>query len=443
MIGLRAHGFNIVSFCNAPGEALVFTRRMQESTDRGPMHGISLKHARLLLAAAKHSSVTGAAAAINRSQTSVTKSLHDLERDVGVELFDRSAKGITLTGFGKALEKGALLAADSFQRARGSVAPNTMQASPSISRFFEMDVSDRWLDAFLAVAEHQDTQAAADELGITVAAILVNIRKLEDMLRQPLFERLPNATVPTSFSKTLVKEVKLARMHLRHACDEIKAMQGIKAGLVTFGSLPFSRTYLLPKAITRLRAAYPDIDVVTMEAPYAELLSALRCGDIDFLVSALDRSEPDDSSLSRESLIYNRPSIVVRSGHPLTKLKAVTWDDVSDYEFVLQHKESPTRHMLEDALNEHGHELPRYAVQTGSLLITRGILKDTDMVTVLSAHQISYEQELDLLTTIDLPILDDSRPIGIIRRAQGSIPPAAEALLEEIRKVATELGPDI
>lgn len=415
---------------------------MQESTARKLMHGISLKHARLLLAAAKHSSVTGAAAAINRSQTSVTKSLHDLERDVGVELFDRSAKGITLTGFGKALEKGALLAADSFQRARGSVAPNTMQASPSISRFFEMDVSDRWLDAFLAVAEHQDTQAAADELGITVAAILVNIRKLEDMLRQPLFERLPNATVPTSFAKTLVKEVKLARMHLRHACDEINAMQGIQAGRVTFGSLPFSRTYLLPKAIIRLREAYPDIDVVTKEAPYAELASALRCGDIDFLVSALDRDEPD-SSLTRETLIYNRPCIIVRSGHPITRLESPTWEDLSKYEFVLQHKESPTRHMFEDALAANGYEPPHYAVQTGSLLITRGILEETDMVTVLSSHQIVYEQKLDLLTTVDLPILNDSRPIGIIRRAQGSIPPAAGALLEKIREVATELGPDI
>ncbi len=406
------------------------------------MHGISLKHARLLLAAAKHSSVTGAAAAINRSQTSVTKSLHDLERDVGVELFDRSAKGITLTGFGKALEKGALLAAESFQRARGSVAPNTMQASPSISRFFEMDVSDRWLDAFLAVAEHQDTQAAADELGITVAAILVNIRKLEDMLRQPLFERLPNATVPTSFAKTLVKEVKLARMHLRHACDEIQAMQGIKAGRVTFGSMPFSRAHLLPKAINRLLEDYPDIDVVTMEAPYAESLSALRCGDIDFLVSALDRDEPD-SSLSRESLINNRPSIVVRSGHPLTKLESPTWEDVSKYRMVLTHKESPTRQVFERALKENGYEPPHYVVQTGSLLITRGILEDTDMVTVLSSHQIHYEHELDLLTTIELPILKHSRPIGVIRRAQGSIPPAAEALLEKIREVAQELGPRI
>ncbi len=406
------------------------------------MQGISLKHARLLLAAARHSSVTGAAAAINRSQTSVTKSLHDLEREVGVELFDRSAKGITLTGYGHALEKGAKLAAESFARARGAVPPNMMQSAPSIARFFEMDVSDRWLDAFLSVAEHQDTQAAADELGITVAAILVNIRKLEDMLRQPLFERLPNATVPTSLARTLVTETKLARMHLRHACDEIQAMQGIKAGRVVFGSLPFSRTFILPKAINRLRAKYPDIDVITMEAPYAELLSALRCGDIDFLVSALDRDEPD-SNLSLETLVNNRPAIVVRAGHPLTKIESPTWEDLAAYEWVLSHKQSPTRHLFEDALAEHGYEPPRYAVQTGSLLITRGILEDTDMVTVLSAHQIHYEIKLDLLTTIDLPIFSKTRPIGIIRRAQGSIPPAAEELLDEIRRVAAEIGSDI
>jgi len=406
------------------------------------MTSISLKHARLLLAAAKHSSVTGAAAAINRSQTSVTKSLHDLEREVGVDLFDRSAKGITLTAYGDALRKGALHASDAFARARGAVPPNTMQASPSIGRFFDMDVSDRWLDAFLAVAEHQDTQAAADELGITVAAILVNIRKLEDMLRQPLFERLPNATVPTSFANTLVTEVKLARMHLRHACDEIRDMQGIKAGKVVFGSQPFSRTFILPQAIMRLRERFPDIDVVAREAPYAEMLSALRCGDIDFLVTALDRTE-FDSSLTVETLINNKPAIVVRNGHPLTKLDSVAWDDLKTHDWIMSHRASPTRTIFEQALKENGYEPPHYAIQTSSLLITRGLLEGTDMVTVLSKHQIHYEERLDLLTTIDLPLFDHSRPIGVIRRAQGTIPPAAEAMLEAIRDVASDIGPKL
>ena len=406
------------------------------------MSGISLKHARLLLAAARHSSVTGAAAAINRSQTSVTKSLHDLEADVGVELFDRSAKGITLTAYGKALAEGAVLARDAFARTKESLPPATLSAKPSIGRFFEMDVSDRWLDAFIAVAEHQDTEAAADGLGITVAAILVNIRKLEDMLHQPLFDRLPNATMPTPFAATLVTEIKLARMHLRHAVQEIKAMQGVQSGRIHFGSMPFSRTFILPTAIKRLREKHPDIDVSTMEAPYAELLAALRCGDIDFIVTALDRDEPD-SSLNCEALIENRLSIVVRSGHPLTRVKKPTWSDFEGYDWVLPNKVSPTRHLFEDALAEHGYELNRRAVETGSLLITRGLLEDTDMVTVLSAHQIHYERKLDLLTTVDLPIFKKARPIGIIRRAQGSMLPASEVLLDEIRAAAKELGPAV
>ncbi len=405
------------------------------------MSGISLKHARLLLAAAKHSSVTGAAAAINRSQTSVTKSLHDLEADVGVELFDRSAKGITLTAYGKALAEGAGLARDAFARAKEAVPPATLSTKPSIGRFFEMDVSDRWLDAFIAVAEHQDTEAAADGLGITVAAILVNIRKLEDMLHQPLFDRLPNATVPTAFATTLVSEIKLARMHLRHAVQEINAMQGVQSGRIYFGSMPFSRTFILPTAIKRLREKHPDIDVSTMEAPYAELLAALRCGDIDFIVTALDRDEPD-SSLTCEALIDNRVSIVVRTGHPLTRIENPKWSDFDGYDWVLPNTVSPTRHLFEDALAEHGYELPRRAVETGSLLITRGLLEDTDMVTVLSAHQIHYERKLDMLTTIDLPIFKKARPIGIIRRAQGSMLPASEVLLDEIRAAAKEIGPD-
>lgn len=406
------------------------------------MNAISLKHARLLLAAAKHSSVTGAANAINRSQTSVTKSLHDLEREVGVDLFDRSAKGITLTGFGKALEQGALRAGEAFERARGHVAPATLQASPSIGRFFEMDVSDRWLDAFIAIADHQDTQAAADDLDITVAAVLVNLRKLEDMLRQSLFERLPNAMEPTSFARMLVTEIKLARMHLRHAVEEIHDMQGVRAGRVHLGSLPFSRTLLLPRAINRLQNKYPDLDVVTMEAEYKELLAALRCGDIEFIVTALDRDELDDSLVS-EALIYNQPALVVRNDHPLTKIKKLQWDDIAPYRFVLGTKNSPTRLQFEHALAKQGLTPPRYAVETGSLLITRGILEDTDMVTVLSAHQIYYEEKLSLLTTLELDILEDKRPIGIILRAHGSIPPAAHALLQELRGVTEELGPTI
>jgi LysR family transcriptional regulator of gallate degradation len=109
----------------------------------------------------------------------------------------------------------------------------------------------------------------------------------------------------------------------------------------------------------------------------------------------------------------------------------------------MSHRESPTRAIFEAALQENGHEPPHYSIQTSSLLITRGILEGTDMITVLSAHQIHYEQRLNLLTTLDLPLFDQTRPIGVIRRSQGSIPPAAEAMLDAIRDVANDIGPKI
>ena len=49
------------------------------------------------MAVANAASVTGAAKVVNRSQTSVTKSIQDLEQQLGVSLFNRAPKGVSLT----------------------------------------------------------------------------------------------------------------------------------------------------------------------------------------------------------------------------------------------------------------------------------------------------------------------------------------------------------
>ena len=72
-----------------------------EST--APASRISFRQARVFLAVADCRCITQAAKALNRSQTCVTKSLRDLEDQLGETLFDRSSKGVTLTAFGECL----------------------------------------------------------------------------------------------------------------------------------------------------------------------------------------------------------------------------------------------------------------------------------------------------------------------------------------------------
>lgn len=401
------------------------------------MPKVSIRQARTFLAVARHSSITGAAKVINRSQTSVTKSLRDLEDELGVELFDRSSKGVTLTAFGKVLEHGASQAANEFEHAGGLIPPMTMKASPGLARFFQMDVSEKWIDALLATADQQNLDAAAKQLNVTTAAVSANLRKLEDILSMSLFERLPNANIPTAFTRDLIRYIKLAQSHLRHTCDELSGMKGVKTGQVAVGSLPFMRTLILPRAIKHLRDSHPHIDITTLEGPYNDLVAALRCGDIDFLVGAL-RGDDCDPDLLEESLLEDKLSLIVRCGHPLEKQKEIQWRDLQGFDWVLPRHHTPTRELFETAISKHNLKTPSHVIETSSFVLLRGLLLETDYITVLSRHQIHYEEKHGILAALPLQLPETNRPIGVTRRAQSSIGPAAGLLIDTLTSISAE-----
>lgn len=75
-----------------------------EHFDQGLLEGrLKLKQLRLLIAVAEEGSIQRAARKLNITQPAATKSIRDLERDLGVPLFERTARGATATVYGNAL----------------------------------------------------------------------------------------------------------------------------------------------------------------------------------------------------------------------------------------------------------------------------------------------------------------------------------------------------
>ena len=400
----------------------------------------SLRQIRAFLAVQEHETVTGAAKALCRSQTAVTKSIQDLERSIGVPLFDRTPKGMSLTTFGEILLPRAQEAVGAFNEARGLVPPLTAKKSSGTQRYFNMDVSDRWIAAFLATADHQNIYSAAVSLNISAAAISSSVRKLEESLGFSLFERAPNVVMPTTIGRELVRYVKLALTHLRHAQDELLNLKGLRSGRVAIGSLPLLRTMVVPRAILRLLQEHPYIDVSTTEGHYDALVAALRCGDIDFMVGAL-RELREQEELTEELLFTDHLSVIARKGHPLSeKGKRVQWSDIFRYGWVLPHVGTPTRKLFEEALSRRGLPVPEHVIETSSLVTLRGLLLESDRITVLSHHQIHFDEEYGMLMVLPFDLKGDtSRPIGITRRVHGRPSPAAELLMSEIRAVVEEI----
>ena len=78
---------------------------------------MQLRHLRYFIAIAEEGSVLGAARRLHVAQPSISKQIHDLEREVGCALFERVARGVRLTAAGSAFLAEARNTVESASRA--------------------------------------------------------------------------------------------------------------------------------------------------------------------------------------------------------------------------------------------------------------------------------------------------------------------------------------
>jgi LysR family transcriptional regulator, regulator for genes of the gallate degradation pathway len=238
--------------------------RVDRPSETAELH-LSFRLIRTLLGVAEYRNITRAAKELNHSQASITKQIQLLEQKLGAPLFDRTTKGMTLTAYGEALLPRASASAAAFRQVRSLAPKQSGQPSSGACHFYNMDVSDRWLAALLAVTEHQNVTEAAHRMDISTAAVLSSLKKLERSFGLQLFAREANRLIPTPFAAALAQCVRIAANELALARHELASLSGGQRGRVTVGALPYARTMIVPRAITRLLERHEHIEVTTFE----------------------------------------------------------------------------------------------------------------------------------------------------------------------------------
>ena len=115
------------------------------------------------------------------------------------------------------------------------------------------------LRTFVAVAQHLNFTRAGDALGVTVSAVSLQIRALEEYLRQPLFRRNGRQVSLTEEGTALLPRVQRALDELERAIVDTRAERN-SAGLQLTMLYSFLQQWLLPR-LPRFYTSHSNIDL--------------------------------------------------------------------------------------------------------------------------------------------------------------------------------------
>ncbi|MFT8246749.1 LysR family transcriptional regulator [Roseomonas sp. BN140053] len=135
------------------------------------------------------------------------------------------------------------------------------------------------LRSFVLVAEGGSVTRAAQHVGRTQSAVSMQMRRLEDMLGQPLLTRGARGLVPTSHGTWLLDRARrLLEMH-----DEIIA--GFRtpelAGHVRLGSPDDYALVWLPEILAPFAQSHPAVEIEVVCLPSTDLLRCFHAGELD------------------------------------------------------------------------------------------------------------------------------------------------------------------
>ena len=162
-----------------------------------------------------------------------------------------------------------------------------------------------------AVYKEKSFTAAAAKLYVSQPCLSTAIKKIEQQIGHPLFERRTGDLTPTKIGyeylacaeKIMEIEDSFSRM-----LDDIHNM---KAGDIRIGGTNYVCSYVLPLIVSEFSKQYPNVDISIYEANSVELEKMLQNDRIDLLIDSYDAAKDDRleyTALAAEKILLAVPA---------------------------------------------------------------------------------------------------------------------------------------
>ncbi|TWF46449.1 LysR family transcriptional regulator [Neorhizobium alkalisoli] len=185
---------------------------------------------------------------------------------------------------------------------------------------------------FTEVARSGSIRRASEELHVATSAVSRQIKKLEDELGTPLFDRFPDGLRLTSAGEIVLRHATETLQDFEVMKSNLGDLQGKNTGRVHIAALDSMLVTFLPDFIKRFHKLHPAVDFRVRAGAYNNIFHFMAGGDIDIGIT-FDLATPPDLRLAGS--IKTAFMAMVAPSHPLARSKYVTLPECAQYKLLL------------------------------------------------------------------------------------------------------------
>ena len=288
------------------------------------------------------------------------------------------------------------------------------------------------LEFFLQVIAEGSFSKAADTVGRTQPAVSIAVRRLEEEVGAPLFDRsqkTPTLTDAGVVIQDYAQRILALRDQARGAVAELRTLQ---KGVVRVGANESTSLYLLPQVILAFRERHPAIKVEIYRHVSERLPREVLERNVDFAVLAF---EPVDRDLESFCVLRDELALILNPAHPLASRDEVTIEELGGESFLAHNVRAGSRNRVIEAFAEH-HTPLNITLELATIeTIKRFVQLNVGLAFV---PRMCVREELERGTLASVPVRDLSytRTLWVTHRRNATFSHAAAAFLSVLRQHA-------
>lgn len=288
------------------------------------------------------------------------------------------------------------------------------------------------LEFFVTVVAEGSFSKAAERVFRTQPAVSIAIRRLEEEIGAPLFERSQKTPELTDVGKLVYDYAKRILSLRDQTLEAVSELKSLKRGRVRIGANESTSLYLLPHLILDYRARYPDVMVEIFRQPSERLPREVLDHNVDFALLAF---EPVDSDLESFAVLQDELVLIMNPEHPMATLQSVKVEDLGKEAFLAHNVKTGSRYKVTETFAQH-HTPLNITLELATIETIKRFVQLKIGLAFVPRMCVAEELERGSLATVPVEDLSYVRTLWVTYRREMTFSHAAAAFLEILKEHA-------